>query len=56
MSQDPHQEIQKQWIRCKKNWDKINKVMKDIGLPEFITLDNFVDLSNIVELYAKQDS
>jgi hypothetical protein len=56
MSQDPHQEIQKQWIRCKKHWDKINKVMKDIGLPEFDTLDNFVDLSNIVESHAKQDS
>jgi hypothetical protein len=56
MSRDPHREIQEQWIRCKKHWEKINKVMKDIGLPEFGTPDNFVDLSDIVESHAKQDS
>jgi hypothetical protein len=30
--------------------------MKDIRLPEFGTPDNFVDLSDVVESHAKQDS
>jgi hypothetical protein len=35
---------------------KINKAMKDIGLPEFGDPDNFIDLCDIVESHAKQDS
>jgi hypothetical protein len=35
MSRDPHREIQEQYAKCQKHWDKINKVMKDIKLPEF---------------------
>ena len=30
--------------------------MRDIDLPEFDTLDDFVDLHNIVKLHVKQDS
>jgi hypothetical protein len=30
--------------------------MKDIGLPEFGTPDNFVDLCDIVESHTKEDS
>jgi hypothetical protein len=30
--------------------------MKDIKFPEFSTLDNFIDLRDIVESHAKQDS
>jgi hypothetical protein len=30
--------------------------MKDIGLPEFISPENFVDLHEIVKQHAKQDS
>jgi hypothetical protein len=30
--------------------------MKDIELPKFGTPDNFIDLSDIVKLHAKQDS
>jgi hypothetical protein len=30
--------------------------MKDIGLPKFSTPDDFVDLCDIVESHAKQDS
>ena len=30
--------------------------MKYIGLPEFITPDNFIDLSEVVKLYAEHDS
>jgi hypothetical protein len=56
MSQDPRREIQKQWVRCEKHWGKINKAMKDIGLPDFGTPDNFVDLCDIVESHAKKDS
>jgi len=34
---------------------KINKLTKDIGLPEFETPDEFVDLGDIVELHTKKD-
>jgi len=30
--------------------------MKDIGLPKFGSLDNFVDLSNVVKSHTKKDS
>jgi hypothetical protein len=30
--------------------------MKDIGLPEFGTHDNFIDLSNVVKMHAEQDA
>jgi hypothetical protein len=30
--------------------------MKEAELPEFGTLDNFIDLSNVVKLHAKQDA
>jgi hypothetical protein len=55
MSRDPHQEIQEQWTRCKKHWDKINKIMKFFELPEFGTPDNFIDLSDMVKLHVEQD-
>jgi hypothetical protein len=41
---------------CKKHWDKINKIMKDVRLPEFGTPDNFIDLSDMVKLHVEQDS
>jgi hypothetical protein len=56
ISWDPHQEIQGQWTRCKKHWDKINKIMKDVGLPEFCTPDHFIDLSDLVKLHAELDA
>jgi hypothetical protein len=30
--------------------------MKDFGLPEFGTPNNFIDLSNVVKMHDKQDS
>jgi hypothetical protein len=56
MSQDPCREIQKQCFRCEKHWGKINRAMKDIGLPDFGTPDNFIDLCDIVKSHAKKDS
>jgi hypothetical protein len=44
MSQEPHREIQTQWGKCEKHWGKINKAMKDIGLPKFGNPDNFINL------------
>jgi hypothetical protein len=41
---------------CEKSWTKINRAMRDIGLPEFGTPDDFVDLRDIVKLHAEQDS
>jgi hypothetical protein len=56
MSREPHREIQEKWAKCEKHWIKINRVMKDIRLPEFGTPDEFVDLRDIVESHTKQDS
>jgi hypothetical protein len=56
MSREPHREIQEKWAKCEKHWIKINRVMKDIGLPEFGTPDDFVDLRDIVKSHIKQDS
>jgi hypothetical protein len=56
MAQEPHREIQEKWARCEKNWIKINRVMKDIELPEFGTPDDFVDLRDIVKSHTEQDS
>jgi hypothetical protein len=30
--------------------------MKDVGLPEFGTPDEFINLSDVFQLYAEQDS
>jgi hypothetical protein len=56
MAREPHREIQEKWAKCEKNWIKINQVMKDIGLPEFGTPDDFVDLRDIVKSHTEQDS
>lgn len=56
MSREPHREIQEKWAMCEKNWIKINRVMKDIKLPEFGTPDDFVDLRDIVKSHTEQDS
>jgi hypothetical protein len=45
MSREPHREIQEKWVKCEKHWTKINRVMKDIRLPEFGTPDDFVDFA-----------
>ena len=55
MAQEPHQEIQDKWIKCEKIWTKINRAMRDIGLPKFGTPDDFVDLRDIFKSHAKQD-
>jgi hypothetical protein len=56
MSRDPHREIQEQYAKCQKHWDKINKVMKDIKLPEFGTPSEFIDIRDVLKVYAEQDS
>jgi hypothetical protein len=55
MPRIPHKEIQEQWARCEKKWDKINKIMKDIRLPEYATPDMFIDLNEIIKLCTEQD-
>jgi hypothetical protein len=56
MAQEPHQEIQEKWVKCEKSWTNINQGMRDINLPEFDTLGDFVDLHEIIKLHAEQDS
>jgi hypothetical protein len=56
MAQEPQWEIQEKWVECEKSWEKINREMKDIGLPEFGSPEDFVDLHDIVKQHAEQDS
>jgi head-tail adaptor len=56
MTRDPHQEIQEQWAKCQKHWGKINKVMKDVGLLEFDTPNEFTNLSEVFKTHSIQDS
>jgi hypothetical protein len=56
MAQEPQWEIHKKWAKCKKGWEKINREMKGIELPEFGSPEDFVNLHDIVKRHAKQDS
>jgi hypothetical protein len=56
MSRDPHREIQEQWAKCQKHWGKINKVIKNVGLPKFDTPDEFINLSDVFKIHVEQDS
>jgi hypothetical protein len=56
MAQEPQWEIQEKWVDCERSWVKINREMKDIGLPEFGSPEDFVDLHDIVKQHAEQDS
>jgi hypothetical protein len=42
--------------QVRENLIKINRVMKDIGLPKFSTLNDFVNLHDIVKSHTDQDS
>jgi hypothetical protein len=46
----------RKWAKCERNWIKINKEMKDIGLSKFSMPDEFVDLRDIVKSHTKRDS
>jgi hypothetical protein len=56
MAQEPQREIQEKWVDCERSWVNINREMKDIGLPEFGSPEDFVDLHDIVKQHAEQDS
>jgi hypothetical protein len=55
ISQEPQLEIQEKWFDCVRNWQNINRDMKDIGLPEFGSLEEFVDFHDIVKQHVEQD-
>jgi hypothetical protein len=52
MPQETQREIQEKWPKCEKIWEKINRDMKGIGLPEFSSLEDFVDLHDIAKQHA----
>jgi hypothetical protein len=56
MTQEPQREIQEKWVDCKKRWVNINRYMKDIGLLEFDSPEDFVDPHFIVKQHVEQDS
>jgi hypothetical protein len=56
MAQEPQQDIQEKWADCKKSREKINREMKDIGLPEFGSPKDFVDLHDIAKQHEEQYS
>jgi hypothetical protein len=56
MAQEPQREIQEKWPECEKRWENINQEMKGIGLPEFGSPKDFVNLYDIAKIHAEQDS
>jgi hypothetical protein len=56
MVQEPQRKIQEIWRECKKIWEKINREMKIIDLPEFGPPEDFVDLHDIVKRHTEKDS
>ena len=54
MAQESQREIQKKWAKCEKGWEKISQEMKGIGLPEFGSPEDFVDLHDIVGKHVEQ--
>jgi hypothetical protein len=56
MAHEPQREIQKKWVKCEKGWENINREMKGIGLPEFGSHEDFVDLHDIVKRHVEQES
>jgi hypothetical protein len=56
MAQEPQRDIQEKWADCDRSWVKINQEMKDIGLLEFDSPEDFVDLHEIVKKHVEQES
>jgi hypothetical protein len=56
MAQEPQREIQEKLVDCERSWVKINWEMRDIGLPEFGSPEDFFNLHDIVKQHAEQDS
>jgi hypothetical protein len=56
MDQESQWEIQDKWVDCERSKTNINQAMRDINLPKFNSLEDFVDLHDIVKQHAEQDS
>jgi hypothetical protein len=56
LSKEPQREIQEKWTKCEKRWENINHEMKGIDLLEFRSLEDFINLYEIVKKHAEQDS
>jgi hypothetical protein len=56
MAHEPQKKIQKKWVECERIWEKINREMKDIGLLEFVSPEDFLDLHDIFKRHEEQDS
>jgi hypothetical protein len=46
----------RKWVKYERNRVKINKEMKDIGLPEFGMPNEFIDLRDIKKSHIEKDS
>jgi hypothetical protein len=52
MAQEPQWDIQEKWDDYERILTNINRVMIDIGLPEFGVPEDFVELHDVVKLHA----
>jgi hypothetical protein len=55
MVQEPQWKMQERWGECEKSWEKINREMRNIDLPEFGPLEDFTDLHDIVKQHEEKD-
>jgi hypothetical protein len=49
MAREAQSEIYNKWVECERGWENINREMKYIGLPEFGSPEDFVNLHDIVK-------
>jgi hypothetical protein len=55
MVQEPQRKMQERWGECEKSWEKINREMRNIDLPEFGPPEDFSDLHDIVKQHEEKD-
>jgi hypothetical protein len=56
MVQEPQRKIQDIWKESEKIWEKINREMKRIELPEFGPPEYFIDFHDIVKRHTEKNS
>jgi hypothetical protein len=56
MAHEPQREIHNRWDECERSWETINWEMKNIGLQEFGSPEDFVDLHDIVKWNVEHES
>jgi hypothetical protein len=55
LSIKPKIRMEEQWSTCLKSWEKINKAMIDLQLPNFGSLEDFLGLEEVMSKFQESD-